>query len=55
VGKDEKFNIYDNQNELSICRWKEIPIFYIPSTFSNNNPSKGDMNIKKKLNCPING
>ncbi len=42
VEKDDKFHIYDNQNELNVCRWKEITNSYIPSTFSNNNPSKGE-------------
>jgi len=56
VGKYENFHIYDNQNESSICRWKEIPKFYIPFTFSNNNPFEGEHeHLKKSMNCPING
>jgi hypothetical protein len=49
VEKDGNFHIYDNQNELNICRWKEIPHFYIPSTFSNNNPSEGEHEHQKEV------
>jgi hypothetical protein len=49
VEKDDKFHLYGNQNDLSICRWKEITNYYIPSTFSNNNPSQGEHEHHKKL------
>jgi hypothetical protein len=49
VEKDDNFHIYDNQNELNICRWKEITNSCIPSTFSNNNPSKGEHEHQKEV------
>ncbi len=49
VEKDKYFHLYDNQNKLNICRWKEITNSYIPSTFSNNNPSQGEHEHKKEV------
>jgi hypothetical protein len=49
VEKDDKFLLYDNQNKLNICRWKEITNSYIPFAFSNNNPSHGEHKHKKEV------
>jgi hypothetical protein len=49
VEKDENFHLYDSQNKLNICRWKEITNSYVPSTFSNNNPSHGEDKHKKEV------
>jgi hypothetical protein len=49
VEKDDNFHLYDNQNELSICWWNEITKSYIPSTFSNKNPSQGEHKHHKEV------